>query len=217
MDDRHNADMSSGRFIVFEGIDGSGKTTQAQILANRIREAGRIVHVTSEPTNSPIGNLIRQGMTGRIQLDDRVIAALFAADRIDHLTNHTDGILDLLASGCTVISDRYYFSSYAYHTDYTGQAWVKHANAIAEGLLRADLTIYLDISPDIAVERLSKGRSFQERYERLDRLVSVRNSYEQAFRDADDTENIVIVDGHGDVESTSKSVWAVVEQHLTAF
>ena len=105
-----------GRFIVFEGIDGSGKTTQIQLLKNRLQQEGIECYSTREPTDSPIGSLIHQIMTGRVRSDNKVIAALFVADRLDHLLNPTDGILEKIGSGISVISDRYYFSSYAYHS-----------------------------------------------------------------------------------------------------
>ena len=100
-----------GKFIVFEGIDGSGKSTQVRILQERLKAAGVYCDTTMEPTGSPIGSLIRQVLTGRLKMDKRVIASLFTADRLDHLLNDVNGILAEINQGITVISDRYYFSS----------------------------------------------------------------------------------------------------------
>ena len=104
--------MSKGIFIAFEGIDGSGKSTQIQMLTNRIQEEGIRCYQTCEPSGGPIGSLTRQILTGRIKTDNRVIAAMFAADRLDHLLNEVDGIVAKIEDGITVITDRYYFSSY---------------------------------------------------------------------------------------------------------
>ena len=106
--------MSKGIFIAFEGIDGSGKSTQIQLLNEKIKEKGIRCYQTCEPSSGPIGSLTRQILTGRIKTDNRVIAAMFAADRLDHLLNDVDGIAKKVEDGITVITDRYYFSSYAY-------------------------------------------------------------------------------------------------------
>ena len=82
-----------GIFIAFEGIDGSGKSTQVARLAKRLRSMDYKVYETFEPTDSPIGSLIHQIMIGRIQAGQETIASLFVADRVDHLLNDINGIL----------------------------------------------------------------------------------------------------------------------------
>ena len=108
-----------GKFIAFEGIDGSGKSTQILRLQKHLRGLGMRCYETREPTDSPIGSLIHQIVTGRIQADNQVIASLFVADRVDHLLNATDGICQKIENGVTVITDRYYFSSYAYFSAFS--------------------------------------------------------------------------------------------------
>ena len=108
--------MEKGKFIVLEGIDGSGKSSQTAPLVKHIEALGVPCRETREPTDGPVGSLIRQIFTGRVTADNRVIAALYAADRIDHLVNEVDGLLAAVDQGVTVVSDRYYFSSYAYHS-----------------------------------------------------------------------------------------------------
>ncbi|MBP9197347.1 MAG: dTMP kinase, partial [Saprospiraceae bacterium] len=98
-------------FIAFEGIDGSGKSTQVKLLAEYLAQSGHKVYTTFEPTDSRIGVMIRDIFNHRMEGDQRVIAALFAADRLNHLLNSQDGILKKLKEGYTVITDRYYFSS----------------------------------------------------------------------------------------------------------
>lgn len=203
-----------GKFIVFEGIDGSGKSTQVATLADAFRREGRAVHTTREPTDGPIGQLIRQGMRGRLQFDDRVIAALFAADRVDHLTNAVDGMLSLISSGTTVISDRYYLSSYAYHSDFTGIEWVVSANEIATNLMRPDMTIFLDIDPKIALSRLEVNRTVREKYEHIERLQHVRDAYYKAIRDAK-LDNVHIVDGSRPMEEIAHEIWMRIKSDAT--
>ena len=81
-----------GHFFVFEGIDGSGKTTQIHLLQKRIEQQGVRCMETKEPTDGPIGSLLRQCLTGRMNIDEYSISAMFAADRLDHLQNETDGL-----------------------------------------------------------------------------------------------------------------------------
>src|SRR5437870_3245745 len=106
--------MKKNIFIALEGIDGSGKSTQAKLLSDKMQKEGLKVYLTCEPTGSPIGSLIRNILKGKMEADHRVIAGLFVADRLEHLLHKTNGILKKLANDFTVITDRYYFSSYAY-------------------------------------------------------------------------------------------------------
>ena len=83
---------TKGKFIVFEGTDGSGKSTQMKMLGKYLKTKGIPVYGTHEPTESPFGALLRSCLTGRVEADERAIAALFAADRIDHITNSVNGL-----------------------------------------------------------------------------------------------------------------------------
>src|SRR5476651_776071 len=145
--------MKKNFFIAFEGIDGSGKSTQVKLLTEKLEEAGLKVYTTCEPTDSPMGKTIRDIFNHRMEADHRTIAALFVADRLDHLLNKTNGILKKLEEGYTVITDRYYFSSYAYQSPYIDMKWVIEANSLSAGLLRPDMNVYIDILPEISIER----------------------------------------------------------------
>ena len=124
MGENREGKKQKGNFIAFEGIDGSGKSTQIGLLAERLKKEGVCCYTTMEPTNAPVGSLVRQVMTGRIRMDNKAIAALFAADRLDHLLNEVDGIASKIEEGTTVLTDRYYFSSYAYHSVDVPMEWV---------------------------------------------------------------------------------------------
>ena len=100
----------SGKFIVFEGIDGAGKTTQAKLLADKIKMAGGSPVLTAEPTTLPSGKELRRVLSGEIKKSDCEIATLFTLDRIAHNKDPENGIEALLKKGQTVICDRYYYS-----------------------------------------------------------------------------------------------------------
>jgi dTMP kinase len=199
--------MKKNFFIAFEGLDGSGKSTQVKLLANKLKENGFNVYATAEPTQSRIGAIIKDIFRHKLEADHRTIAALYVADRLDHLTNKTDGVLKKLEEGYTVITDRYYFSSYAYHGVHMNMDWVIEANSLSAELLRPDLTIYIDISPDKSMHRLNKGRSATELYETIDNLKKVREKYFEAFDKLKDKEKIFITNGDRSEEQISNDIW----------
>ena len=194
-------------FIAFEGIDGSGKSTQIKILSEKLKKEGHKVYITFEPTDSPIGSMIRNIFSGRLTADDKTIAGLFVADRLDHLLNETNGILKKLKDGYTVITDRYYFSSYAYHGVHVQVDWVIQANSLSAQLLRPDVNIYIDVPPEISMERLNGGRHSMDLYETLDNLTKVRNLYLDVIERLKNEENTVIIDGNRTIEEISSDIW----------
>jgi len=199
--------MKKNFFIAFEGIDGSGKSTQVKLLAEKLEKAGLKVHTTFEPTESPMGKLIRDVFNHRMEADHRTIAALFVADRLDHLLNKTNGILKMLDEGYTVITDRYYLSSYAYQSPYMDLDWVISANSLSADLLRPDLNIYIDIFPEISIERLNKGRTSIELYETLENLQNVREKYFEIFDRLKDEERVLIIDGNPSPAVIADDIW----------
>lgn len=203
-------EKKAGSLIVFEGIDGSGKSTQVQLLSKKLREQQVPFYATMEPTNSPVGSLIRQLLTGRMHADPKVIAALFTADRLDHLLNDVDGIVQMIEKGTTVIMDRYYFSSYAYQSVDVPMDWVIQANALSSGILRPKVNIFLDVDVDDALERITNNRHQTELFEEKTRLIQVRERYMEAFERLQDTENVVIVDGGQPPEDVAEKVWEIV-------
>lgn len=205
-------EKTAGSLIVFEGIDGSGKSTQIQLLSKKLREQQVPFYATMEPTNSPVGSLIRQLLTGRMHADPKVIATLFTADRLDHLLNDVDGIVQMIEKGTTVIMDRYYFSSYAYQSVDVPMDWVIQANALSSGILRPKVNIFLDVDVDDALERITNNRHQTELFEEKTRLIQVRERYMEAFERLQDTENVVIVDGGQPPEDVAEKVWEIVQE-----
>lgn len=199
--------MKKGVFIAFEGIDGSGKGTQAARLAERLKKMGVDFYSTFEPTYSPIGSLIRNVLTGRIACDNLSVAALFAADRLDHLQNNRDGILSKINGGTSVICDRYYFSSYAYHSVDMPMKWVMDANSQAAALLRPTVTVFIDITAEEAMKRIYAGRFDTELFENTERLTKARENYFKAFELTKKEENVVVIDGSRTPDEIEAAIW----------
>lgn len=203
-----------GRFIAFEGIDGSGKSTQLRLFVKRLQEEGIRCHTTMEPSDSPVGSLIHQILTGRVKADKRVIAALFAADRLDHLLNEVNGIAAKVQEGITVVTHRYYFSSYAYHSVDVPMDWVIQTNALSRDILRPTVNLFIDVDPDRAMERILKNRDHVELFEKRSRLVQVREKYQEAFALLEGEENIITVDGNRPPEAVAEEIWEKVSGYF---
>ena len=203
--------MQKQLFIAFEGIDGSGKSTQVKLLTEKLIAAGHQVYSTFEPTDSPIGSLIRNIFKGRMAADHQTIAALNVADRLDHLHNAINGLLKKKEEGFTIITDRYYFSSYAYHGVHVDIDWVIAANALSAAIMKPDINIFIDVAPEVSMKRLNSTRGTIELYETLENLQQVRNKFLEAFDKLKDVEKIATIDGNQTVQAIAKDVWQAIE------
>lgn len=177
--------MSNGRFIVIEGLDGAGTTTQTELLCQRLRLGGREAVSTAEPTGGPIGSMIRQMLSRRIvepsgnPINRESLALLFAADRLDHVASLIE---PALLRGADVVSDRYFHSSFVYQgdvddSDHFDIAWVRELNVRAR---IPDLTVFLDVPVDVSLQRLGE-RSSRDIYETRDKLTRLERRYEQVM------------------------------------
>ena len=200
-----------GKFIVFEGIDGSGKSTQIRLLAEKLRERGEKVYVTAEPTESVSGGLLRDALCGIAKRTACEMAALFALDRIFHNVNPVNGIEKMLRDGFYVICDRYYYSTLAYQGNETDVEWVRRMNIDCPEIRRPDVCIFLDVSPAVGLERIGKGdRGFTEIYEKIETLEAVRKKYFDAFDALKSTDHIRIINADRDFSAVSEEVVATV-------
>lgn len=195
--------VKRGRFIVFEGIDGAGKTTQIERLAARLRTEGRRVLVTAEPTVSVSGGLLRDALGGLQKRTACEMAAMFVLDRIFHNVS-PGGIEETLAAGHDVISDRYYYSSMAYQGSQTDAAWVRDMNLNCPEIRRPDLCIFLDLSPEESLARIAKERTKTEIYEKKEILESVRRRFLEVFETTDDKVAVIDTTGCSIEEVASK-------------
>ena len=201
-----------GKFVVYEGIDGSGTTTQASKLAAYLRTHDVPVCETSEPTRGPFGAVIRQALEGRLDVDERALAAAFAADRYDHLFSTDRGIVDRLDAGTWVICDRYVLSSVVYQAANGLTAdWIESLNRYA---IPADITIFIDTPVDECMSRLAARSSIPDRYEREEMLLAVRERYRRATAKPDPESPIVVVDGARSVDEVFAATLEMLRDHL---
>lgn len=195
------ADQLRGRFIVLEGLDGSGTTTQASLLANSLRADNHDVLTTKEPTDIEIGGTIRRFLRGEITMSPAALALAFAADRLLHLETE---VLPAVSNGSIVISDRYVMSSIAYQSLALETRWVAEINREAR---RPDVTVFLDVSPEVCVERMAKRGSPREHFEHLETLVATRRHYRRAIDAARLAgETVIVLDGAGPQESVAREI-----------
>lgn len=200
-----------GLFIVLEGIDGAGKTTQAELLEAHLLSLGRRVHRTAEPTSYPSGVALREALSGRVCKTECEMATMFTLDRIAHNTDKDGGLAALLEAGISVICDRYYYSTLAYQGHSTDYEWVKAMNLSCPEILKPDVCIYLDLTPEQSLERIRRGRDGVEIYENLDTLEKVRRAFFYVFEDLSESENIAIVDAYRDPSEISKDLCGIVD------
>ena len=201
-----------GKFIVFEGIDGSGKSTQIRLLAEKLRERGEKVYVTAEPTESVSGGLLRDALCGVAKRTACEMAALFALDRIFHNVNPVNGIEKMLRDGFYVICDRYYYSTLAYQGNETDVEWVRKMNIDCPEIRRPDVCIFLDVSPETGLSRVQNGtRGFTEIYEKAETLKAVRAKYFDAFALLGDAENVKIIDATRSRDEIAADILTAIE------
>ena len=187
--------MPTGRFIVIEGIDGAGTTTQTRLLVDWMNERGWRARATGEPSQGPIGRLLREilgGAHGRV--DGTAMALLFAADRLDHLAREVE---PALAEGVHVVSDRYTHSSLAYQAEEADRSLVAEINRRARPV---DLTLLLDLPAEVAAERRARAGRPVERYDDLAVQRRVAARYAELARELGDRERIVVVPAQGSIE-----------------
>ncbi len=204
----------SGRFLVFEGIDGSGKSTQIKRIHERLSQNKQSVAATFEPTDGPVGSLIRKMLSGSVETDQLTIASLFAADRTDHLLNRENGVKAMVDRGKVVLCDRYYFSSYAYHAQYMDMDWVIQANSLNAKILRPNATLFIDVDPEVCLERIVANRDSLDMYEKIDILKRVRENYFLAFERLKDQEKVIIINGNETPARVEENIWKVIRQLL---
>lgn len=147
-------------------------------------------------------------------MDNKAIAALFAADRLDHLLNEVDGIASKIEEGMTVLTDRYYFSSYAYHSVDVPMEWVIRANEQSALILRPTVNLFIDVDPDTALERIARNRFHQELFEKKSRLVEVRENYKKAFDLLAGEEKYTVIDGNQSREAIADNIWEAVRGYF---
>jgi dTMP kinase len=205
-----------GKFIVFEGIDGAGTTTQTRMAEDWLRGQGALAHATREPSTGPIGNVIRHALSGRLvahqgvgrtaPVSPETVALLFAADRLDHLQSEIE---PALAEGRHVICDRYVLSSLAYQAVDVDLKFVRAINAKAA---TPDVTFFLRVQPEVAMARIAE-RAGRDRFETLAFQKKVAARYDaliEAYREG----RVVTLDGESPISDLAHRVRSTLEDLL---
>jgi dTMP kinase len=210
--------MKAGRFLVLEGIDGAGTTTQRERLAAWLRGRGQQVHTTAEPSKGPVGLLIRSLLAASAgPFDADAMALLFAADRRDHLAREVD---PALAAGAIVLSDRYVLSSLAYQTAAGVPRTLVHtANFLSRGdapaIRTPDLTLFVKVPVDIAAARRAQRAGTVEIYDDRPMQERVAAAYEREAQALFDSgAPCEVIDGSGSPDEVEALLRAAITRRL---
>jgi len=194
-----------GKFIVFEGIDGAGLTTQAELLEKYLRGKKYEVILTKEPTNNLIGGLIRAALRKEWSTSNRTLQLLFSADRAHHLERE---ILPALEDGKIVISDRYFISTIAYGMVELEKEWLKALNSQC---LLPDIIFIIDVPVEVSIERIKASRFGFELFEEKKKLEIIRNNFLELSKEY---ENCFVIDGNRSIEEIHREIVKIVEEKL---
>ena len=195
-------------FIAFEGLDGSGSSTQTRLLAERLEGRGFAAIITKEPTSdTPTGRIIREVLQHKWQASPEGLQLLFSADRAEHLKNTIE---PALTNGQVVITDRYFFSTLAYGALAVEMDWLKE---LSRFFRVPDITFLFKLDPEICLQRIRGRGSEFELFEKHEKLKKIRENYEKI---KDDYPAIHLIDASGSIEEVSDAIWKVVgEKFLT--
>ncbi len=190
-------------FICIEGLDASGKTTQAHRLVRNLRQRDFEAVYTTEPSSGEIGRFIRACILQRKKRVPSVVEALlFAVDRIDHVER---GIKPALQKGKVVVCDRYMFSSIAYQgAEGLNIGWIEEING---SVLPPDIAIYLDVPPEVVVKRMERKRSVMER-------LQVQRRVREVYMKLVESGRLTLIDGNRQADEVSKDTLKVVLDFL---
>lgn len=196
-----------GKFIVLEGLDGSGQSTQAKLLKEYLEKRGRQVVLTKEPTlASDAGRKIRRILDKKQDSEPAELQKLFTQDRAEHLENL---IIPALVSNKIVISDRYFFSTFAYGSINLDLEWLIKLN---DEFLLPDATFFLNTSSEVCIERIAKRdgdkRTFFETLPKLKKVWKAYKTFPKRFK------NFYEVSGEQSIEEVFKEIEKIVTKIL---
>jgi dTMP kinase len=190
-------------FIVLEGLDGAGTTTQLKKLKEELEKLSIEVYTTNEPTSRPIGKLVRTVLSGEFKTTNLALARLYSADRDDHLFNTEDGILKQLQSNKIVVSDRYFYSSLAYQGVNCDFDKVVELNS---DFPHPQILIYIETPIEECLTRIDKRGEKKEIFEKKDFLTKVNNNYNKVLSDLPDGVNLIKIDGTLSIENITRTM-----------
>lgn len=192
------------KFIVFEGLDGSGLSTQALELRNFLMSRGHQVVLTKEQTDGLIGGLIKSCLKKEWKTSLLALQLLFTADRAHHLSNEIE---PALAEGKFVISDRYFFSTIAFGALQIEKDFLKKINS---KFRVPDITFIMDCPPEVCLERIGGGRFSRELFEEKEKLEKVHQNYQEL---AKEFPNVHVVDSNRPPNEIHKEIVSICESY----
>jgi dTMP kinase len=197
--------LRKGKFIVLEGIDGSGKTTQMRLLCGELTRQGINFVPRREPTEGVLGEIALNTVKGAADISPHTLALVFAADRIEHIEKT---LLPLLNNGTHVICDRYVFSNFAYQGLVCPFDDIYNYNRYAINTLMPDLTVFIDTGHETAMTRINSERENTDIFDTSG--MSIRANYISVFNKFKDSLNIVTVNGDQPQHAVAAEIWAAV-------
>ena len=197
-------------FIVFEGIDGAGTSTQIKKLVER--DTTRFV-ATAEPTSNETGKFLRRMLGGEFSVDEKTNAYLFAADRCEHIFGK-GGVRELCESGKTVVSDRYFFSSMAYQSVSCGEELPKLLNS---PFPLPEYLFYFVINPEVSLGRVNARGEHKEIYETIEKQKKIAAQYEKVISEYEKNANetgmkIIRIYAEKDINTISEEIWNILKK-----
>ncbi|MCA9410218.1 MAG: dTMP kinase [Candidatus Omnitrophica bacterium] len=195
----------SGKWIVFEGLDGAGTTTQVERFVTRLREAGvgaDSILQTAEPTAGPFGQLCREALRGKFSLDPQTLALAFTVDRSHHLSKE-EGILAHQDRGHWIAMDRYFYSTLAYQ-DEVDRDWLL---SLCKLFPRPDLVVFLDTPVEVCLERIHARGKDRDVYEEESAMKRIRESYHWVREHEETRSEWLTLAGDLPAEEISDRVW----------
>jgi dTMP kinase len=204
----------SGKWIVFEGLDGAGTTTQADRLARRLRSEvshPEEVFQSAEPTSGAIGLTLRSVLRGEILLDKTTMALAFSADRSDHL-HRSDGILARRERGHWIVMDRYLYSTLAYQ-DCSDRDWLLQVNS---RFPRPDFLVFLDTPVDVCLRRMKQRNQGNDLFEKEDSLKRIEESYRWVLEIEAEKTRMLVINGCLPADEIAERVFEQIQQWVPA-
>lgn len=203
--------MILNNFIVFEGIDGSGTSTQLKLL----KQNNPDFEITAEPTSTETGKFLRQMLGGEFKVDEKTNAYLFAADRCQHLYGE-GGIIELTKKGKIVVSDRYFFSSMAYQSATCG---IELPALLNSPFPLPQILFYFVIDPEISLSRVTARNEKKEIYEKIELQRKIADMYEKVISSYEkDSENnhmkVVRIDATKSIEEIEHIINETIKNEI---
>lgn len=188
-------------FIVLEGLDGCGKSTQESMLISELEKRGHDVLKMAEPTDYEIGSLVRRVLRREICTTPKALALLYAADREHHL-HMEGGILESIKAGRIVVQSRYLYSSIAYQSVEVDYDYVKAINNFPH----PKVVIFIDLDPALCLERIERRGEGKELFDRLEFLSAVRSNFLRCFSSLPEGVEYLQVDGRGEAQELANKI-----------